>query len=132
MKTLAYSLLITLSLGFVSPVQAQAPEDEMEPVFPQKETAQDLLWLCAASRLTPKGRERRRYCAGFVSGVEETARLLKHTGRSEYRVCTPGNVSASTLAEVFVQYGATHKGELANPAAETVLHALQKAYPCPR
>ena len=53
-------------------------------------------------------------------------------GRGATRICTPKDISASELADVFVQYGANHKGELPDPAALVVLHALQAAFPCPR
>jgi hypothetical protein len=129
MKTPILSLLIAFALAPAA--QAQAPEEQMEPQFPQQQSAGDLLQACASSRLSNVGRERRRYCAGFVSGVEEAIRLLEHTDRSEFRLCTPANVSASALADVYVKYGARHQGELADPAAEVVLHALREAYPCP-
>jgi hypothetical protein len=107
-----------------------AQEEEMEPQFPQQQSAGDQLRACASSRLTSTGRERRRYCAGFVSGVEEAIRLLGPAGQSGPRICTPPDVTASALAEAFVKYGATHKGELDDPAAAVVQHALASAYPC--
>jgi hypothetical protein len=110
---------------------AMAQEDGIESQFPQQQSAGDLLRYCAASRLTGTGRERRRYCAGFVSGVEEAMRLLQSSGLSSRRVCSPSNVTAATLADVYVKYGANHKGELKDPAAEVVLYALEEAYPCP-
>ena len=108
MKTLTLSLLIMLVLPPVA--LAQASEEEMEPQFPQQQSARDLLRACTASRYTRVGRERRRYCAGFVSGVEEAIRLLEHTGKSEFQLCTPAVVSASSLAEVYVKYSAGHEG----------------------
>ena len=65
-----------------------------------------------------------------MSGVEETIRLPNLKGKSELRLCIPEKVSASALAGAFVKYGAGHKGELRDPAAEVVLHALAEAYPC--
>jgi len=124
-------LSATALLILIPAIGARAQEAPMEPQFPQQQSAGDLLRICAASRLSATGRERRRYCAGFVSGVEEALRLLQRERRSEYRVCTPPDVSASTLAEVYVKYGANHKGELPDPAAEVVLHAIVDAYPCP-
>ena len=94
-----------------------------------------MLLACASSRLSRMGRERRRYCAGFVSGVEEAIRLLQQgsptTDPAATRICTPAHISAGELAEVFINYGANHEGELPEPAALVVLHALQSAYPCP-
>ena len=105
-----------------------AQEEEMEPQFPQQQNAGDLLRACASSRLTSTGRERRRYCAGFVSGVEEAIRLLGPGGQKG--ICTPPDVTASALAKAFVKYGATHEGELRDPAAAVVQDALASAYPC--
>ena len=121
------SVLIALSL---SASVAAAEEARVEPEFPQQQSAGDLLRYCAASRMTATGRERRRYCSGFVSGVEEAVRLLQTGGQVQIRICTPPEVSATALADVYVKYGAGHKGELAEPAAEMVLHALAGAYPC--
>jgi hypothetical protein len=122
-------LLLLAALACLATAVA-AEEDRMESPFPQQQSAGDLLRYCAASRLTATGRERRSYCAGFVSGVEEAVRLLQGSGPALARICTPPDVSAAALARVYVKYGAGHKGELADPAAEMVLHALAQAYPC--
>jgi hypothetical protein len=129
MKTLARSLLISLLLARAA--QAQVSDKAMAHQFPQQQSAGDLLRFCASSSITPTGRDRRRYCEGFVSGVEEAVRLLEQSDRPEYRLCIPENVSASALAKTYVRYGARHKGALAGPAAETVVYALQQAYSCP-
>lgn len=128
-KLLSAAISLSLFLLF-STANLVAQEEEMEPQFPQQQSAGDLLRACASSRLTSTGRERRRYCAGFVSGVEEAIRLLGPSGQSGPRICTPPDVTASALAEAFVKYGATHKGELDDPAAAVVQHALASAYPC--
>ena len=120
----------TLLMTLAPLVGAHTEEDAMEPQFPQKQNAGDLLRVCVASRLTKTGRVRSRYCAGFVSGVEEAVRLLQRHGKIERRVCTPPDISAAALADVYVKYGTSHKGELPDPAAEVVLHALVDAYPC--
>jgi hypothetical protein len=124
-------LSATVLLMTLAPlVGAHTPEDVLEPQFPQKQNAGDLLRACTASRLRGTGRVRSRYCAGFVSGVEEAVRLLQMHGKIEHRVCTPPDISASALADVYVKYGTSHKGELPDPAVEVVLHALADAYPC--
>ena len=69
--TFLASLFLLASAGNIA-----AQEEGMEPQFPQQQSAGDLLRACASSRLTSTGRERRRYCAGFVSGVEEAVRML--------------------------------------------------------
>jgi hypothetical protein len=122
---ISVSFFLMLSAGSLA-----AQVEEMEPQFPQQQSAGDLLRACASSRLTSTGRERRRYCAGFVSGVEEAIRLLGPTSKSGPSICTPPDVTASALAEAFVKYGASHKGELSDPAAAVVQHALASAYPC--
>jgi hypothetical protein len=122
-------LSVALLVPMVAP--AQSSREEMEPQFPQQQTAGQLLTTCASSRLTSTGRERRRYCAGFVSGVEETYRLLD-ADAAEKHFCVPPDISASALADAYVRYGAGHQGELDDTAAEVVLHALEAAYPCGR
>lgn len=122
--------LTTLLMIFAPLVGAQTQEDAMEPQFPQKQNAGDLLRACAASQLSATGRVRSRYCAGFVSGVEEAVRLLQLRGQIERRVCTPPDISARALADVYVKYGAGHRAEFPDAAVEVVLHALVDAYPC--
>ena len=119
---------IPLLLAATSTTAQEA--EPMEPQFPQQQSARDLLLTCASSRLTSTGRERRRYCAGFVSGVEEAERVLHPGGEVARSFCTPPDVSASALAAAFIRYGAEHDDELDRPAARVVLRALQQAYPC--
>jgi hypothetical protein len=123
-----FAALLALLLA-VSNAAAQEAE-KMEPQFPQQQSARDLLFACASSRLTGTGRERRRYCAGFVSGVEEAERVLHPGGAEQRSFCTPPDVTASALAAAFVRYGSEHDDELDAPAARVVLRALQDAYPC--
>jgi hypothetical protein len=123
-------IAVALFVMMISTIPAAQEGEDMELQFPQQQSAGDLLRACAASRLTATGRERRRYCAGFVSGVEEAIRLLDNGGNEGPRICTPPDVTASALADAFVRYGATHKGELKDPAAAVVQHALAEAYPC--
>ena len=97
-----------LALFIVSASAAAQSAEEMETQFPQQQSARDLLFMCASSRLSNIGRERRRYCAGFVSGVEEAERVL-HPGQEQARrFCTPPDVSASALSTAFIRYGAEH------------------------
>ncbi len=126
--------LIALSLAPLLAAGQAPPAEETKLEFPQQQNAGDMLFACASSRLSRVGRERRRYCAGFVSGVEETVRLMQMDDpmrdSASTRICTPENISAGELAEAFIHYGANHEGELPDPAALVVLHALQAAYPC--
>ena len=121
---------LTLALLLAAAPASAQEQEPMGPQFPQQQSAGDLLKACASSRMTATGRERRRYCAGFVAGVEEAIRLLNLSGKAELWLCTPPNVTASALADAFVRYGASHKGELKDPAAAVVHHALAEAYPC--
>jgi hypothetical protein len=47
---------------------------DADVVFPQRLSARELLQACNSSALSQVGRERRRYCAGFISGAEGAAR----------------------------------------------------------
>ena len=106
---------------------AQEAHTEMEPQFPQQQSARDLLKACASSALTRLGNARRQYCAGFISGVEESLRLLGHPDMS---ICPPRRVTARGMAAVYVQYASSRSAELDKPAAEMALQALMQAYPC--
>ncbi len=123
------STLLRFALFSLVLVAAEGVADSAV-VYPQQMSARDLLQTCAASKLTGLGRERRRYCDGFVSGVEEGARLL--IGQSGLRpsVCAPANITARSLADTFVKYAAGHGSDLSRPAAGVVLDALSAAYPC--
>jgi hypothetical protein len=104
-----------------------------EAVFPQRLSARDLLYACNASAITQVGRERRRYCAGFISGVEEAARLFPNSlgdGGSS-TICLPADVSSRQLADLYTRYAGQHKSLLEQPAAQVAVDALASAYPCP-
>ncbi len=123
-------LIVAVALPLLA--LAQGPEEEMEPLFPQQHTAADLLRLCSSSVMTHSGRERIRYCAGFVSGVEESARLLSIAGGLAHPICPPGRVSSRDLASTYLRYAGGRDRDLGKPAAEVALQALQEAYPCPQ
>ena len=117
------SLLPLLALGQQSVTQEQT-------LFPQQLSASRLLEACASSLLTPTGRERRKYCAGFVSGVEEAVRILQEQHKLEASVCLPKGLSAKALSDVFINYSANRRHQLDKPAAVSVLEALTDAWPC--
>jgi hypothetical protein len=118
-----FSLLPMLAL-------AQEPVTQEQTQFPQQMSASRLLEACASSALTRTGRERRRYCAGFVSGVEEAVRILQEQHRLEASVCLPEGVSAKALSDVFIRYSANRRQHMDKPAASVVLEALMDAWPC--
>jgi hypothetical protein len=95
-------------------------------------SAGELLNNCAASSLTSLGRERRRFCAGFISGVEESMRLAQERGHDADAdaMCPPSKVSARQLAESYARYANQNREELNRPAAEVVAKALRHTYPC--
>ena len=113
-------------------VVADEPGIPSTEVFLQQLSAVDLLNVCASSALTNKGRERRTYCAGFISGVEEATRLHAvnwKDGASDI-ICPPDNLTARTLAEVYIQYASGNRRSLGRPAAAVAFDALVDAFPC--
>jgi hypothetical protein len=104
--------------------------DESEAVFPQRLNAQELLYTCNASAITSKGRERRRYCEGFISGVEEASRLIQADRTVGQKICMPSATSSRELRAVYTRYATKNTQLLAEPAAQVALGALQLAYPC--
>jgi hypothetical protein len=125
-------LFLFTVLSSSAPGFAQEQVTDAKPYFPQQLTAKDLLFTCAASSLTDLGRERRNYCAGFVSGVEETMRLReKQFSRDEdSSICVPSGTTARKLADVFIRYSSQSKADLTQPAAALVIKALQETFPC--
>ena len=126
------SLLLGLCAVLLYPLPGFASTSDTEVLFPQQMSAKDLMTLCASSSLTAKGRARRRYCDGFVSGVEEGMRLykLRYSIESAASVCVPDGTSSRVMAQMFIRY-ATGKGvDLQQPAASVVLEALRKAFAC--
>lgn len=124
--------LALLPLFLSLSVSADNTATEADVVFPQRLDAEALLLTCNASAITNRGRENRRYCSGFISGVEELARLLRDdtTGGSASQICMPPTTSARELRDMYSRYAKQHADMLSQPAALVVLRALQQAYPC--
>lgn len=124
--------VLVFTLGLCVAACATAEEDAAEPTrfFPQQLTAQELLYACASSSLSRTGRERKKFCAGFVSGVEESMRLLQTT-QAAAMVCAPAEATAANFAGAYIKY-ASRRTDLSSPAAAVVADALQSAYPCVR
>lgn len=124
-----------LLLCLLAPAVAcgEEPPAVGDVVFPQRLSARELLYACNSSAITQVGRERRRYCAGFISGAEEAARLLQ-AGRGDAGsagICMPVDVSSRRLADIYTRYAAQHESMLEKPAVELALDALSSAFPCP-
>jgi hypothetical protein len=125
-----YLMLLPLLLG-ACPVLGAQP-DEHGSYFPQKLTAQDLLYACAASSLTSQGRERQRYCTGFISGVEET---IRHSGAGTSAAavyCFPQGMAAWNYGDVFIKYASRKGADTGRPAVVVVQEAFADAFSCDR
>jgi hypothetical protein len=120
---LVFSLLPVLAFA-----QQPVPQDQAQ--FPQQMSASRLLKYCASSALTQAGRERRRYCAGFTSGVEETLRILQQQHKLEASVCLPDDVRTKALTDAFIRYSADRQKHLEKPASAMVMEALTHTWPC--
>ena len=123
--------IIVLAI-FASPHTVAQQTQESEIYFPQQLTAKDLLLACASSKLTTRGRERLRYCYGFVSGVEEGIRLhgLQYSTDIVNSLCVPRGTSSLQMANAYVKYTSGKNVNLDMPAALVVVDALKNAYPC--
>ena len=95
-------------------------------------SAKQLMVLCASSSLTAKGRLGRRYCDGFISGVEEGLRVynLQFPSRMPKSVCVPAGTNSRSLSEAFVRYASKKGVALEQPAAAVVIEALSKSFAC--
>jgi len=111
----------------------KADADTTQPIFPQQLTAQDLLTYCSSSSLTDLGRQRQRYCWGFISGVEEAIRLTSHASVQTVAVktCVPKGLSSRNLAKAYIRYAGRRDTDLERPAAQITIEALSNSYSCP-
>ncbi len=125
--------LVLLCLLAPAVARGEEPPADAGVVFPQRFSARELLYACNSSAITRVGRERRRYCAGFVSGAEEAARLLqaRRGDAGSAGICVPVDVSSRRLADVYTRYATQHESMLEQPAVELALDALSGAFPCP-
>ena len=127
MRSLVFIFFLTPTL-----VVAQQSLDSQHEEYPQQMSAKQLLVACTSSTLTNVGRQRRKYCAGFISGVEEAVRILQMQHKLETSVCLPKGVTARVLADTYQRFATKHRQQLDRPAAEQVLKALADAFPCQR
>jgi hypothetical protein len=130
MKRFCGALLAGLLSGTVA--AAQSAEGDVDALFPQQLSARTLLTYCASSSITDRGRQRQRYCAGFISGVEESLRLLqKPDGQGRFpALCASANTTARELQDAYVRYAARSDADLTRPAALVAFEALAAAYAC--
>jgi hypothetical protein len=124
-------LVFALGMSVITGLAAQEGDRESLEYFPQQLTAGRLLYYCAGSSMTSRGRERIKTCAGFISGVEEGVRLLEARKllSEPSGVCVPAGTSSSRFAEVYRRYGLERRAD-DKPAAAVVLDVLRRAYPC--
>ena len=105
------------------------PETPEPPLPEVKETAGGLLTTCAASSLTPRGRMRLRYCYGYLTGVEETMRVVM---AGDDAICPPTTITTRELAQVYVRYASSRPDDHRLPAVTVVARALRDRYSCSR
>ena len=129
MKLINICILFFLAWGSAT---GKDDADTTQPIFPQQLTARDLLTYCSSSSLTDLGRKRQSYCAGFISGVEETIRLPSHASSQPVaiKICVPEGVTSRSLAKAYTQYAGRSGTNPTQPAAQTVVEALSKSYQC--
>jgi len=125
-------LFVVLLWLLAAPVVSAQGSDESDNVFPQKMTANELLVACASSAMSATGRQRQRYCEGFLSGIEEGIRVLSLMPGQEANpsLCVPADVSARQIRSDFVKNSATMKLSKDKPAARFVIKVLEKSFPC--
>lgn len=126
------SFLFVLIAVIAVPAAAEEFNEDSDSYFPQQLNARDLVTACASSSLTATGRLRQRYCLGFVSGVEESLRLLqsRNPDSASSPICVPNGTTARALADVFIRYASRSGVDLEQPSASVVFDALAKGFPC--
>lgn len=125
------SLFVVILMFVALIATAETETEQLLPEFPQQQTARDLLTACASSTISSLGRARRKYCAGFVSGVEESIRFKSQLLGAEIRICPASGTTAQQFANAYIKYANRHPKELDKPAVTVVFDALKQAYPCP-
>jgi len=126
MKIVSYVFLIFVLVN-ISSASEKAEENNF---FPQKMTAKDLIMACTSSKMTSAGRQRIKYCSGFISGVEETARLLGKLSIKP-KICLSEEKTSRQYADIYIRYASRKTTKLSKPAALVVVEAFQDAFPCP-
>ncbi len=114
-------------LAVAWPVLLMGQESVPEPPVPSQQTAGYLLKACTASSLTPSGRLRRQYCAGYLAGVEETLRVV---APSQAGFCLPGAVTTRQLVSAYIRHVSANPQSAGQPAAVIASEALRQAFPC--
>ena len=125
-------LVLCTTLSFVFTASASETPMDTENFFPQQMSAKDLMTTCASSSLTATGRARRRYCEGFVAGVEEGMRLfqLTHSINAVPGICVPEGITSRQLRDTFVKYAPSKGVDLKQPAAVVVINGLENTFTC--
>lgn len=128
MRTLFLVLLCMIAI----PIPAAEERVASDTIFPQKLTAGELQVFCAASVMSKTGRQRQRYCEGFLSGIEEGVRVLGLISKMETApsLCMPADVSAWQMRSTFVKNSAAMKPAKNKPSAMFAIEVLEKSYPC--
>lgn len=123
--------LVLLCL-IATPALSAEKSDAADTVFPQKLTAGELQVSCASSAMSPTGRQRQRYCDGFLSGIEEGVRVLGLISRVETApsLCVPADVSSREMRSAFIKNSAAMRPAKDKPAALFAIEVLEKSYPC--
>jgi hypothetical protein len=125
-----YTMMLFLLL--VPGLVAGAQPDVNGSYFPQQLTAQDLLYACASSSLTSQGRERQRYCTGFISGVEEAIRYYGTGEPAAAAFCFPRDMSARNYGDIFINFASRKGIDTGRPAVVVVQEAFTDAFSCDR
>ncbi len=119
---------ILIILLLLSPMSLSGQETPPDSLVPAQQTGEYLMKACTASALTPSGRLRRQYCAGYLAGVEESLRVVTP---SKAGFCPPAEVSTRELSGAFTRYVKANTDSTGRPAATTAAQALRQAFPCP-
>ena len=117
-------VLVLVLLPHAAPWGQEAYSNSLTP---SQQTGRYLLKACTASALTPTGRVRRQYCAGFLTGVEETLRVV---APAEAGFCAPEAVTTRQLVAAFTRHATAHPDATDQPAAVIATQSLRQSFPC--
>ena len=105
-------LIVLFALLIPVASNAQGTALDAETDYPQRVRAGTLLSNCDSNAMTTEDRERRRYCAAFISGIEEGVRLVEQARGIKPTVCPSAWVTSKSLVDAYMNYAAEHRDQM--------------------
>jgi hypothetical protein len=95
------------------------------------QSGQDLMEVC--TRAEDGDGQASAFCYGFITGAGSMYRTAVAANAVPRMVCPsdPADISLNAIRQNFLSWAAENSGKLGNPAADTLLEASARRWPCP-